>query len=361
MNEKDLLLADMKINPKKYRREEMYRIIYNGLLTEQDLVVNSKILTKRAYEHILRYPTLSDEHRELPVSTLENPKSEYGNTDVYFFGLPGSGRSCVLAGLMAQTGKLGFRFDPRGSGGGGDYAMDLRNYARCSMLPPSDGSYYIQIINCEIRDNSTHLKKISLIDMPGHSIVSKIVGKDPITLKDLGYGADDLLMNDNNKVLFFIIDPTARPIREYNGNYIFQSDILNCVSYLLFKNNALMKKVAAIHVILTKSDTLGDNVDRDVIQDVIKSKGYQAFIEDIKHICEQYGINRRTGFHVGVYPFSIGKFMPGDVYEFDDSDSLRILRVIQNNLFVPCPFCSSRYRKTFFGRLESKISEWLES
>lgn len=167
MSEKDLLLADMQINPTKYSREEMYRIIYNGILTEQDLVVNSKVLTKRAYEHILRYPNLSDEQRPLPVSTLKEPKSESGNVDVYFIGLTGSGKSCLLGGLMAQTGNLGFRFNPRGPGGGGDYAMELRNYLRRGWLPPTDDQDYIKVIDCEMNSETGHSYKYSFIEMPG--------------------------------------------------------------------------------------------------------------------------------------------------------------------------------------------------
>ena len=112
-----------------------------------------------------------------------------------------------------------------------------------------------------------------------------------------------------------------------------------------------MKKVIAIHVILTKSDTLGDYVDQNVIQDLLNSQGYQAVLEDIKSICEQYDINKQTGFHVGLYPFCVGKFMAGDVYTFDETDSLKILRVIQKNS-VP-----RRKKGGFFDSL----TEWFNS
>lgn len=59
----------------------------------------------------------------------------------------------------------------------------------------------------------------------------------------------------------------------------------------------------AIHVILTKSDTLGEYVDQNVIEELLNSQGYQAVLADIKTICEKYDINKQTGFHVGLYPF----------------------------------------------------------
>lgn len=347
------LLTDMKRSPFKYTRDMMYEYISTNALTMADLVDNSDTLTDRAYSHIKRYPRLIDEQRQLPVSRLENPTSEDGNTDVYFFGVSGSGKTCVLAGLMSLTGKLGFRFDPKGPGGGGNYAMELRNYARTSMLPPATDQNYIQVIDGEINDEDNHLHKISLIEMSGEKTAQFAAINNPTDLADLGPGAAGLLSNDNNKVIFFVIDPTNEKNVEMgqgSQQWVMQSDVLNCVSSLLSKNKGLMKKVVAIHVILTKSDTLGDYVDRDVIQEVLNSQGYQAVLEDIKGICEQYNINKQTGFHVGLYPFCIGKFMPGDVYTFDETDSLKVLRVIQKNT-VP------RRKKGFFDNL----SDWFNS
>lgn len=347
------LLTDMKRSPFKYTRDMMYEYISTNALTMADLVDNSDTLTDRAYSHIKRYPRLIDEQRQLPVSRLENPTSEDGNTDVYFFGVSGSGKTCVLAGLMSLTGKLGFRFDPKGPGGGGNYAMELRNYARTSMLPPATDQNYIQVIDGEINDEDNHLHKISLIEMSGEKTAQFAAINNPTDLADLGPGAAGLLSNDNNKVIFFVIDPTNEKNVEMgqgSQQWVMQSDVLNCVSSLLSKNKGLMKKVVAIHVILTKSDTLGDYVDRDVIQEVLNSQGYQAVLEDIKGICEQYNINKQTGFHVGLYPFCVGKFMPGDVYTFDETDSLKVLRVIQKNT-VP------RRKKGFFDNL----SDWFNS
>lgn len=336
-NMKEDLLTDMRRFPFKYKREDMYSYISTNALTMQDLVDKSNVLTDRGYSHIKKYPQLIMEQRDLPVSRLENPHSEEGNTDIYFFGVSGSGKTCVLAGLMSLTGQLGFRFDPKGPGGGGNYAMELRNYARTSMLPPATDQSYIQVIDGQINDENGNLHKISFIEMSGEKTAEFAAIDNPTSLEDLGTGASGLLSNDNNKVLFFVIDPTNEKnvqMGRDSSQWVMQSDVLGCVSSLLAKNPALMKKVVAVHVILTKSDTLGDFVDQNVIQDKLNEQGYQAVLADIKSLCEQYDINKQTGFHVGLYPFHVGKFMPGDVYTFDETDSLKILRVIQKNTVV---------------------------
>lgn len=356
-NMKGNLLSDMKRYPFKYNRELMYDYISTNALTMEDLVDTSHTLTDRAYSHIKKYPHLLDEQRQLPVSRLENPQSEGGNTDVYFFGVSGSGKTCVLSGLMSLTGQLGFRFDPKGPGGGGNYAMELRNYARTSMLPPATDQEYIQVIDGQIKDDKGFLHKISLIEMSGEKTRQFASIDNPTGLEDLGPGASGLLSNDNNKVIFFVIDPTANEkdiiLNNSAGSdsvVVKQSDVLSCVSSLLSKNKALMKKVVAIHVILTKSDTLGDYIDQSVIQNILDAQGYRVVLEDIKAICTKYDINKQTGFQVGLYPFCVGRFMPGDVYTFDETDSLKILRVIQHNTGTMRPV----------GFLD-RLTEWFNS
>ena len=233
------LLNDMKRFPFKYNREDMYDYISSNALTMKDLVDDSCVLTDRGYSHIKKYPHLIDEQRQLPVSRLENPHSEDGNTDVYFFGVSGSGKTCVLAGLMSLTGQLGFRFDPKGPGGGGNYAMELRNYARTSMLPPATDQNYIQVIDAQINDEDGNLHKIALIEMSGEKTAEFAAIENPTSLEDLGAGASGLLSNDNNKVLFFVIDPTNEKnvqMGRDSSQWVMQSDVLDCVSSLLSKN-----------------------------------------------------------------------------------------------------------------------------
>lgn len=325
------LLSDIARYPFRYGRKKMYEYISTGVLTYDDLVTRTHILSDKGFDHIKRYPTLASEQRELPVSTLENPTSEAGNTDIIFFGTPGSGKTCVLAGLMALEGQLGFSFDPRGAGGGGFYAMDLKNYARRSMLPPKTYQDYIQVIDGEIRDEKNILRKLSFIEMAGEKSANLSAVNE---FEDLGPGAAGLLTNNNKKILFFVIDPVNEKdidVDEINAYAIKQSDVLNCIVSLISKNREFMKKVVAIHLILTKSDTLGDFIDEGVIRELLHEQGYDATLKRIKTVCEDYQINRPTGYNVGLFPYHMGRFLAGDVYTFDETDALKILRVIQQN------------------------------
>ena len=334
-SKKGELLQRMRTEPFSFSREDMHELISSKVFSVKELVDETDILTDRAYNHIKKYPTLISEQRPLPVSEYENPVSQPGNTDIIFFGVPGSGKTCVLAGLLSLSGRHGFSFDPKGPGGGGSYALDLRNYARQSMLPPATDQAHIQIIDAEIVDDRNVTHPVSFIEMSGeHTAQFASLGATD-SLDYLGPGAAGVLSSGNPKMIFFVIDPVnEKEIRLKNGTqqlHLMQSDVLACVCSLLEKNPKMMKNVSGIQIILTKSDTLGDYVDGDVIRNVLESQDYGQVLRSLERLRQKYNVNRQTGFEIGIYPFSVGDFMPGDVYTFNNRDSLTILRVIQQN------------------------------
>ncbi len=329
------LLQRMRTEPFSFTREFMHELITSKTFTSKELVDDTDILTDRAFTHIKKYPTLPSEQRPLPVSTVENPVSQPGNTDIIFFGVSGSGKTCVLSGILSLSGRHGFSFDPKGPGGGGSYALDLRNYARQSMLPPSTDQTYIQIIDAEIVDDKNITHPVSFIEMAGEKTARFAALGNTDSLEALGPGAAGVLTNSNPKMIFFVIDPVnEKEIGLDNGSHrlqLMQSDVLACICSLLEKNPKIMKNVSGIQIILTKSDTLGDFIDGDVIHEVLERQDYGQVIQSLQRLCERYGVNQQTGGEVGIYPFCVGDFMPGDVYTFNNRDSLSILRVIQEN------------------------------
>lgn len=353
---KGILLSDMRMRPFHYDRKMMHELLKNNTLTQKELVEDSYILTDRAYNHILEFPTLTSEQRQLPVSQLENPTSESGNTDVYFFGVTGSGKTCVLAGLMSLAGQYGFKFDPKGPGGGGNYAMELQRYARKSMLPPGTDQNFIQVIDAIINDEDGKKHKLSLIEMSGEKTAQFASITNPSDLADLGPGAEGLLSNDNRKLIFFVVDPTNDKEIQLGENkdiWVQQSNVLDCVSSLLAKNPTLLGKIDSIHVILTKSDSLGEHVDKEQIDKLFNEQGYTVVLDNLKQICMDSHINAHKNFEVKLTPFSLGKFRPGEVYTFDDTDSIKILRVIQRNTESVNPNLGKTWKE--------KMEKWLNS
>ena len=360
------LLADMKKYPCQYSREIMYEYISSGELTINDLVYDGNILTDSAYIHILRFPKLRDEQRPLPVVRSSTPYSEEGNLDVLLWGVPGVGRKMFLSGLLSLTGQLGFRFEPRVKSGA--YACELCNYSRFSFVPPRFMESYIQVIDAQLNNESQDIARISFVEMPNEKLVElyeRINNKKSTSVKplchkphkgikavlnllkrthtntneiffeDLGHGADGILNNQNRKIIFLFIEPENKVCADFYDKttkefrQVRNSDVIEKLIFFLDQHPSFLKKVEGIHIILTKCDYFGEHVDQNVILDKLNEQGYSAVLSRIKEICKKYDINKQTGSLVGLHPFCVGKFMPGDVYKFDETYSLMIFRVIQ--------------------------------
>lgn len=349
------LLTDMKRNPCHYSRETMYEYISSGEFDYNDLVVNGLVLSDYAFSWILRYPNLCEEQKKLDVSNAEYLSSKEGNLDILLFGIPGVGRRTMLAGLVNSgiAFNLGLSLECRGACD--SYLVDLCNTIKTGRLPDSTNTPYIQIIEASFSNERGQKSPFSLIEMSGEKLVEFYQKENPKGFADLGPGAEGILNNNNRKVILLFVD--SKELRDTSHNegnsmsYIHNCDVLSKLVSLFACNPSFLKKVTSIHIVLTKSDLWYDIWNASMVQDKLEEYGYSSVIETLKNLCQEYHINITTDHKVGVFPFSVGKFMPGDLYEFDETDSLKILRIIKS--YVPFPVPKPKWT--------DKLKIWLNS
>lgn len=190
--------------------------------------------------------------------------------------------------------------------------------------------------------------------MSGEEFAFKIVNnaKHQFTFEDMGSGATELLKNDNRKVFFLIIDPTAENVK-FNREIIdeydedtgaplishLQQSVVNqrivlqkMVNLFQLPENAeIMKKVDAIHIIMTKADLLGSPAERN--QKALEKFNWEYsndILEPLKLLCKQYNIDANTDNIPHLYTFSLGTFYVGGRYEYDPTDSENLVTAICN-------------------------------
>ena len=343
---KEFLLNDLKNSPSIYGREKMFDIISNNRLSRKDLVENNSILTDRAYEHIKRFPSLKDEQKEMSLSFEETYRGN--GTDVYFIGLPDTGKTSVIAGLMSMIGFNGLEICRNTSKDGYKYAYELCNCVRSNLMLPRVAHKGIVTIDVQVK-YECGTNRISLIDMTCEEAV-----------EDLNKKTGGLFSNNNRKIIFFVIDPiNEKTIRKSDGNILMvnQSDKLNDVVAVMSKNKSLLKRVDSICFILTKRDLLSNELSVDYIKEMLSQQGYSKCWDNIRAINKEYGVNCRVGYSIILTTFCLGKFMPGDVYEFDETDSLRFFRLLSSILPIPPSPDKSLLNGCLFGNL----LKWLNS
>lgn len=402
---REYMLSDMKVNPSRYTREDMYYLMngkYDGEITYSPLfsvgdLQNANVATYEILNHINTHPTDKDDRDQLEnsLSPEENFKSAVNNTDVYFFGVPGSGKSTVLAGLfkLGKSGNIRLQLPKHGEHVGYNYASILQNYLERGVFPqatkirfairqdvgpidnestnPSrdlnntDGissedqddenligtevevsDRFIQIIDGVLQENpdkeDQEDHKISIIEMPGERTLNFAAStvRNPEEMdKLLGKGTRALFMNENRKLFFFVIDP--KPQKSYevklNGTVcpMTQAQALEAVVEFISEVPGLLEKIDSMHIILSKSDLLSNPNSIDVIKSDVIERGYEGLISDIKGLCNpsRSNINVQCGHTPHLFTFSLGKVYPGHMIKYEKDDAEKILRVIAANTY----------------------------
>ena len=363
-NEKQL----MRTRPNEYDVSRLMRLLDEKIVTEQELILD-KVVTQNVLD-TLRY---TDVNADLPDirKAIESSHAECkdGFTDVFFFGVPSTGKTCVLMG-MSRSNSLHINL----ASGGGDYASALQQYTDVGVTVPRTPGTFVTTLEATIsKANEDSVHKINLVEMSGEEFAFGIANNADhvFTFEDMGSGATELLKNNNRKVFFLIIDPTANVVRinreiidgydEQTGSPITRLEycvvnqrtlIQKMVNLFETPGNAeIMKKVDSIHIIMTKSDTLGNPVERE-------EKAYKIFqekfggdiLEPLIELCKEYNINAQTKFHPKLFTFSLGTFYIGGLYEYEQNDSNRLVKAIRNSTH-------GMKKKTWWDRLKETVNK----
>ena len=363
----------MRTNPNSYEVNRLLRLINDGIFSDHELI-NAKVMTETVLETLRNH----DINADLPDirQAIENSRAECkdGYTDVFFFGVPSTGKTCVLMG-MSRSNSLHINL----ASGGGDYAAALQQYTDVGVTVPRTPGTFVTTLEATISsvsDQGGAVHRINLVEMSGEEFAFDIANNpDKIfTFEQMGSGATQLLKNDNRKVFFLIIDPTANVVRinreivvqdgfdEDTGEPITHTDLQYCVvnqRTLIQKmvdlftdpgNAEIMKKVDSIHIIMTKSDTLGNPVEREEkALNIFQQKFSGDILKPLIDLCEEYNINSRTNFHPNLYTFSLGTFYVGGLYEYEQTDSDRLVVAIKNST-------QSVKKKSWWDRLKETVN-----
>ena len=325
-------IQKMKEKPGSYKLDFLKLLLDEEIFTKEELI----------YEGVCTENTYKKLNKEIELPVIEqpensNPQIAKGATDVFLFGIPSSGKTCVLMGLL---GSRHFSYNNAASGLGGTYADNLTIYRRNNKAPGRTfGNFVAQIQGTVYRDNSEVNYPINLIEMSGEEFAMKIAlnPENEVKFEDMGTGATRILTSDNRKIIFIVIDPTANGLIKLSSTtkdgstitrIVEQDIVISKMVNMLVENKDVLKRTNAIHFILTKADTLGSREERDAIAvERIKSL-YGNTIRTLREICDKYSINNSTDNQPSLFTFSLGSFYLGDLFEYDAFDADKLMNII---------------------------------
>lgn len=331
------ILESIRRNPNTYSASDIQNFLSNGTLTRSELIQQCEI-PGSAIDNI---PNI----RQVNLALGETPESiPAGYTEVYFWGGPGSGKTCALGAVLQMAEYNGYL--RIATGPGYNYATQLKNIfthddQANDYLPapsPVDSTQYLPFTLQ--KPGERRVRSVSLIELSGE-IFECFHWKNanmPLPTRSHEETFNSLsrfLSSKNKKLHFFFIDAGRENRPDRFG--LTQGDYLQAAA-MYFTNNKLFDRTTdAIYIVLTKSDLLVDENGKHVsaenrvqyAKDYLRTQRYSSFVNALKNICKECSIN---GGRLTVEPFTLGKVYFQQICNFDGTTASNIVDILMDRI-----------------------------
>lgn len=305
--ESEKMLSEIKKDLNKYTPDEIIEKLGNSVLN--DLCKGLGLDAQKVKEY--KEPELK--FNEIPQNESDIPA---GYTDVFFWGIPSSGKTCALSAIFSTIKKDYSMEAPDCSKKfGATYRDSLINIFRndCAHLPGrtnQDRTQYMPFLFYKRGEKKK--RKISFFELSGEVFKyfyeeannSHII--DDYAREDIekSFKTLELLLKSNNqKIHFFFIDYNQETKQSVDSNELTQSNYLEAAAtYFRDKNDIFKKKTDAVYVVVTKSDEIQGN-DRSASAKSFLNDNFGSFMDVLKNQCQGHSVD-----------FKVKLFSIGDVY-----------------------------------------------
>ncbi len=351
---KEELFEEMRYSPQKFDSSRVKDIFegrdtkyYDVQITPEELV-NQGLITSNALSSILRGYRFELNQK----SIAELPPLPIGFSDVYLFGVPSSGKSCVLSGLLYTADKLGeTEYIPQEYNGIDpcrDYYDNITNCLEYCMVPEATGSETCNFMSLKLRHDKDNVRtsynKLSMIEMGGEFFVATTESFTNANIDISEHGIVKYLSNNNRKIIFFVIDYSKVLASAYNDFRTSETKQKISLQRALDvfstdgkgkdrSENCTFSKTDSVIVIITKSDLMGVEsreerleIGKEYLRDV-----YESFMVNLREKCRHFGINKVVDYRPLVTTFSLGDFMIGNTVNYNSRDAQEILKLLKYN------------------------------
>ena len=251
-------------------------------------------------------------------------------TDIYFFGQPASGKSCILANLFSYINNEGLIIENTHSLIGTRYKNAIQHEMDLGFLPQStiadkDGVNYIPFDLIEDSEMLGRKHPLNFIEMSGELFNDAAEGG--VSVDNLN--AKNFLDNNNRKLLFFVIDYDMHVQKAKNpdGETPQGAKMLTILS--LLDQFGTFRKTDGIYILVAKADLFPQGVDSLQFASDFLNVNYKSFLNNCKEIKKKY----RSELGIKAYPYSIGSLSMKSsfVYQKDYTWAKKIVKEIIDN------------------------------
>ena len=238
-----------------------------------------------------RLKNFYDVYFEAP-ETSALPPLRKDASDVYFLGMPSSGKSTMLASMLAYSDRKSLTKPSQDNSFGTAYRKSIVKGILTGYLASATPEVFVNYIPIDFRNDKNKWQKMNFLDMSGEKF--RIVATEGMT--EFGKYRD-YLSNNNREALVFVLDYFKDPDKSH-GEIIDQNQ--NLQEVMMFLENAdICEKTDAIYMVVTKADLFPEGDKSKFVQQYVQEH-YSNFLTLCKDIRDKYGTKLK------MFPYSIG-------------------------------------------------------
>lgn len=256
-------------------------------------------------------------------------------TEIYFWGIPSSGKTCALGAIMSTLNDgvtvKSTRFDRDCQGYG--YMTRLSNIfqkGKIGVLPPGTKTTNTYEMGMYVEDNKGDVHPITCVDLAGELTKCMFKNDAGDELLDIEREVLTTVTNilkdnktDNRKIHFFVIEYGAED-RLYDG--LPQRTYLDAALNYIQSTGIFVKNTDALFLLITKVDKI--DARGEALQQELRAyitENYLGFYNGLAKICKDYDINNGK---VEIQPFSLGDVCMQDFCLFKNEYAARVVNTI---------------------------------
>lgn len=316
-------------NPGAFPADKIRNYLSDGLLTPENLI--QKGIPKEVIDLLIK----NDKGTSLKLGDTP-PSIPSGFTEVYFWGIRGSGKTTALAAVLSTANKKGLLEVAQSKGYG--YILQLQDVfaENTTYLPgptPLEKTQYLPFTLKE--KNEKNARSVSLIELSGEifqCFLKKNKGEKLTEDQEKTFNTlINYLKGDNRKIHFFFVDFNKGNKKDIDGNT--QSQYLNGAA-TFFNNpeyNIFGKSTDAVYLVVTKSDLMLNEKksNKAQIYEYLNSDDYVGLVNSLRNKCETHHIN---GERILGTPFSLGTVYFEEICLFNPETAVNIIDILKRRI-----------------------------
>ena len=330
------ILDKIRRNPNDFSYIEIIAFLDDGTISKEDLLDCS--IPQSAIDNLQKVNV-----QKLIIGKTPDKIAD-GFTEVYFWGGPGSGKTCALGAVLQMAEKKGYLTLAQGDGYA--YASQITNIfsddgiANDYLPDPTDEEKTQYLPFTLKKDGEKDCRSVSLIELSGEihkCFFDKISGKPMAEQLQNTFNLVISFLNDNRnrKIHFFFIEYCTENKKDEFG--LNDQNYLSAAATYFTENKIFKKSTDAIYIVLTKSDLLRDEYGNPVslenrvkyAKKYLEENNYKAFTNSIKSICRKESINEGV---LPIVPFSLGKVYFEKIGDFEGSAANEVLEILMERI-----------------------------